>query len=112
MNETIMIGRLAKDVELRSTKEGKAVANFVLAVDRGKKDAGADFVPVIVWDKLAELVKQYCSKGDMVAIRGHIQVRPYEKDGQKRTSTEVVAEEVKFLSTKRKEAAPEEVLPY
>ena len=106
MNEIILIGRLAKDPEMRSTKTGKAVANFSIAVDRRHKDDGADFFSVIVWDKLAELVKQYCSKGDQIAVRGHIQSRSYEANGQKRTATEVVAEEIKFLQNRKQDSIP------
>jgi len=118
MNKVIEIGRLSTEVELRATKDGKPVCNFGLAVDRNRKDAGADFFSIIAWDKLATLCKQYCSKGDLVAVYGHLQARPYEKDGQHRTSTEVVAEEVKFLSTKHRttESAQKddetEALPY
>lgn len=106
MNELVLIGRLTKDPELRATKTGKAVVNFALAVERRHKEEGADFFSVIVWDKLAELVKQYCSKGDMVAVRGHLQSRSYEVQGQKRTATEVVAEEIKFLQNRKQENAP------
>lgn len=122
MNELVLIGRLTKDPELRSTKTGKAVVNFALAVERRHKEEGADFFSVIVWDKLAELVKQYCSKGDMVAVRGHLQSRSYEAQGQKRTATEVVAEEIKFLQNRKTpqevpqdapvEDAPQDDLPY
>ena len=105
MNNTVMIGRFARDPELRSTRSGKSVVNFILAVPRTHKDDGCDWIPVIVWDKLAELVKQYCHKGDPVGVRGHMQTRDYESNGQKRTAVELVAEEVEFLGRReRKEA--------
>lgn len=102
MNKVILIGRLTKDVDLKYTQEGKAVANFTLAVDRpfknqqGEKEA--DFIRIVVWGKQAENCGNYIGKGRLVAVSGRLQTRSYEaEDGQRRYITEVVAGEVKFL---------------
>ena len=108
MNKVILIGRLVKDVELRNTSNGTAVAKFTLAVDRpytnqnGEKEA--DFINILVWRKLAEFCEKYLKKGNKVALEGLIQTRNYEdKEGKKHYITEVVAENVQFLETKKKE---------
>ena len=100
MNTVILIGRLTKDPELRYTNNGKAVANFTIAVNRGfGKDNEADFIPVVVWEKQAENCANYLSKGKQAGVQGRIQVRTYEaKDGGTRYVTEVVANMVEFLS--------------
>lgn len=99
-NRVILIGRLTKPPELRYTQSGTAVATFTLAVDRQKKDE-ADFIPIVAWQKTAEACANYLDKGSLVAVEGRIQIRRYEdKQGQKRTATEVIAEAVKFLSKK------------
>lgn len=101
MQRWIGIGRLTKDVELRQTSSGTAVAGFTLAVD-GYKDH-TDFIPIVVWGKQAENCSQYLSKGKLAAVNGRMQVRSYEdSNGNKRVVTEVVAESVKFLSPKDK----------
>lgn len=102
MNLIVLIGRLTRDPELRYTPQGTAVANFTLAVDRYKKGE-ADFIPIVVWQKQAENVAQYVTKGAQVAVEGRLQVRTYEdKEGQKRTIAEVVANSVQFLDSKKK----------
>ena len=102
MNRFIAIGRLTKDPEKRTTQNGTSVCTFTLAVDRRFKNANgereADFFPVVCWRQVADLSAQYLSKGKQVAIAGEVQMRSYEKDGQKRYVTEVVADEVQFLS--------------
>ncbi|RQD69475.1 MAG: single-stranded DNA-binding protein [Tindallia sp. MSAO_Bac2] len=100
MNSVILIGRLTKDPELRYTNTGKAVANFTVAINRSfGKDSEADFIPVVVWEKQAENCANYLSKGSQVGVQGRIQVRTYEaKDGGTRYVTEVVGNNVEFLS--------------
>lgn len=106
MNKVVLIGRLARDPEVRYTQSGKAVTSFTLAVDRRvRKDTEAqqtvDFIPIVAWDKLAEICGNYLAKGRRTAVEGHIQVRSYEaKDGAKRYVTEVIAESVEFLGDK------------
>ena len=97
-----MIGRLCKDPELKFTPgTGTAVCTFTLAVDRRFKKEGqpsADFVPVVVWGKIAESTANYKKKGELIGVAGRIETRSYEaKDGGKRYVTEVIADEVQFL---------------
>jgi single-strand DNA-binding protein len=103
LNSVVLIGRLAADPEVRYTPEGVAVGRFSLAVQRPKRpdgqDAGADFIDVVVWRRLAEVVAEHLVKGSTVAVAGRIQVRDYEtRDGQRRRAVEVVARDVRFLS--------------
>lgn len=105
MNNVSIVGRLTKDPELRSIADGRAVTNITVAVNRTFTNASgereADFIPVVVWNRQAENLAKYCSKGSQVAITGRIQTRNYEQtDGTKRYVTEVVAESVTFLSSK------------
>ena len=104
MNKIILIGRLTKDVELKVTKAGTAVASFTLAVDRPfAKEKETDFIPCVVWQKQAENCAQYLGKGSLVAVEGRLEVRPFEdREGNRRTITEVVAESVQFLDNKKK----------
>ncbi|MBT9258179.1 MAG: single-stranded DNA-binding protein [Clostridiales bacterium] len=97
MNHIVLIGRLTGDPELKTLDSGTSVARFTLAVDRREEET--DFIPIVTWGKLAELVSQYLSKGRQVAVAGRLQIRSYEaQDGQRRTFAEVVAREVKFLT--------------
>lgn len=103
MNKCHIIGRMTKDPEVRYTQGGTAVATFTLAVDRRvakDKPKEADFIPCVVWGKMADgVVKNYCHKGKQVAVEGRIQVRSYDaKDGTKRYVTEVVVNELELLS--------------
>lgn len=103
MNKVILIGRLVRDPELRfTTGTGIAISTFSLAVDRkhvdqnGKKQT--DFINIVCWRNLAEIVANNLSKGRLVAVSGSIQTRKYQaNDGSNRWVTEVIAEEVKFL---------------
>lgn len=97
MNKVVLIGRLAKDPELRYTPgNGIAVSSLTLAVDNYNSktgEKGADFIPIVVWGKSAENVAQYCAKGSQIAVSGRIANRSYDaKDGTKRYITEVVAD--------------------
>jgi single-strand DNA-binding protein len=103
LNRIVLVGRLTRDPELRSTASGTAVANFTLAVDRQRSNAQgerqADFIRIVVWGKQAETCTSYLSKGRLVAVDGRLQISAYQgQDGQNRTSAEVVAESVRFLS--------------
>ena len=102
----ILIGRLTRDPELKFLQSGKAVCNFTLAVDKPFGDKEADFIPVVVWGKIAEACGNNLGKGRLVAVNGRLQIRTYEKDGQKRYITEVVAGEVKFLDYGKKNEKP------
>lgn len=117
MNSAILTGRITKDLELRQTQGGTAVLNFGLAVDRRFKKDGeqtADFINIVCWGKTAELVAQYMSKGSKIGVIGRIQTGSYEKEGQKVYTTDVIAEQVEFLDSKKKdetEAKVAEIFP-
>jgi single-strand DNA-binding protein len=104
MNSVVLIGRLARDPELRYTGTGKAVTTLTVAVNRGYgKDQEADFIPVVVWEKQAENCANYLTKGSQVGVQGRMQVRSYEaQNGEKRYVTEVVGNQVEFLSASGK----------
>ena len=108
MNKVFLIGHLVKDPELRYTSSNIPVASFTLAVNRnftnqnGEKEV--DFINIVAWKKQAENIHKYCSKGSKVAIEGRVQVRSYDdQNGQKRYVTEIVSENIEFLSTKKEE---------
>ena len=105
MNKVTLIGRLVRDPEMKYTPgNGAAVTNFTIAVDKFVKkgeEKQADFINCVAWNKTAELIAQYFTKGKMIAISGRIQTRTYDaKDGTKRYVTEVVADELQFLDNK------------
>lgn len=104
LNRVILIGRVVAQPEMRYTTSGKAVANFRLAVDRrGRVDGenNADFIPIVAWERLAEICGEFLTKGKLVAIEGRLQTRTYEtKDGQKRSAFDVVATEMQMLSSR------------
>lgn len=101
MNNVSLIGRLTKDVQERRTQNGTPVVSFTLAVDRRKKEDGADFINCIAWDKAAETIAKYVHKGDLFGVTGYIQTRNYEKDGRMVYVTEVVTTSFQFLERKR-----------
>ncbi len=101
MNLCVLIGRLTKDVQERRTQNGKSVVSFTLAVDRRKKEYGADFINCIAWDNAAETIARYVHKGDLFGVTGYIQTRSYEKDGRMNYVTEVVTTGFQFLEHKR-----------
>lgn len=107
MNSVKLSGRLTRDPELKQTQAGVPVASFGLAVDRKFNRDEADFIPITAWRKTAEFVAKYFHKGQRVIIsEGRIRVTPYtDRDGNKRTRFEVVADEVEFGESKR---APED----
>lgn len=104
MNKAILIGRLTKDPELKTTGSGVSVCSFTLAVNRRFKNADggydADFINCVAWRQQAEFITKYCSKGSMIGVVGNIQTRNYEKDGQRVYVTEIMVEEVQALSSK------------
>lgn len=107
MNKVILLGRLTRDPEMKNTTTGKAVTRFTLAVDRrfknkdGQKEA--DFINIVVWGKQAEFAAQYLSKGSQISVSGRLQVSSYDgQDGQRRYMTEVVADEINFVSSGQK----------
>lgn len=104
LNRALLVGRLTRDPELRRTGSGKAVTSFNLAVERNFKsdDQEADFINCVCWGKIAENTERYCSKGSLVSVDGRIQTRNYENNqGQKVYVTEVIADSVQFINTRR-----------
>lgn len=105
MNKIVVLGRLTKDPEVKYTPSQKVVALFTLAVDRpflnqqGQREA--DFIPVVVWGKGAELIGNSCAKGHRLLVEGRLQIRNYEdKDGNKRWATEIIANNFEFIERK------------
>ena len=107
LNRIILMGRLTRDPELRHTQTGTAVASFSLAVDRDFKDKSTgekstDFIDIVAWRSTAEFVSRYFTKGRMAVVEGRLQLRDWtDRDGNKRRTAEVVAENVYFGDSKR-----------
>ena len=107
LNHIVIMGRLARDPELRHTQSGTPVASFRLAVDRDFKDKNTgerttDWIDVVAWRGTGEFVSRYFSKGRMAVVEGRLQIRDWtDKEGNKRTSAEVVADNVYFGDSKR-----------
>lgn len=111
MNKCILIGRLTRDPEMRGEGE-KRTARFTLAVDRGGRDAGADFISCVAFKKTAELMEQYITKGTRIGVEGHINTGSYtNKDGNKVYTTDVLVDRLEFLESKRDEMARNEQAP-
>ena len=105
MNKVILAGRLTKNIEMRYTQTGKAIARFILSVNRrvskDKEKQQADFIPIIVWNKLAEICSKYLTKGSQILVEGHLQIRDYvAQDGKKHYIAEVIAQELEFMGSK------------
>ena len=112
LNKFIGIGRLTRDPEVKYLQSAIAVASFNLAVERSFKNKDgekeADFVPIVVWRKTAELIEKYTTKGSLIAVSGRIQTRSYnDQDGNRRYITEVIADEIQFLSTNKQNSKPD-----
>lgn len=131
INQVVIAGNLTRDPELRSLPSGQNVASFSIAVNRhfqkdgGEKVEEVSYVKIVAWAKLAEICNEYLKKGSPVLVSGRIQSRSWEaEDGSKRSATEVVASNVQFLSTGKKqekaestsepknELAPDEDIPF
>lgn len=110
MNRIILMGRLTREPEVKTTPTGKTVVVFSLAVDRpftaknGQREA--DFINIVTWNKTAELVGTYVHKGERLLVEGRLQIRSYEgKDGQKHYVTEVIADRVEFIEKRNSSGA-------
>ena len=122
LNKIILMGRLTRDPELRRTSSGTAVTSFSLAVDRDFKSQGGDketdFIDIVAWRNTAEFVSKYFTKGRMAVVEGRLQIRDWtDRDGGKRRSAEVIAENVYFGDSKREggsdySSAPAYSAPY
>lgn len=104
MNQVTLIGRIANDIEVNDLENGKKVCNFSLAVDRPFKNANGenetDFFDCTAWNNVAVNTAEYTQKGNTIAVKGHLQMNTYEKDGQKHKKVTVIADSVKFLQSK------------
>ena len=109
LNQIVIMGRLTRDPELRRTGSGIAVASFSVAVDRDwpNKETGekeTDFIDCVAWRHNGEFVSKYFSKGSMIVVSGRLQIRPWvDKDGNKRKTAEIVADNIYFGESKKKE---------
>lgn len=110
MNKVILIGRLARDPEMRTTMSGTNVTRFTLAVTRTYQDQngerGADFINCVAWRRQAENIAKYCVKGSQVAVEGRIQTGSYDaQDGTKRYTTDIICDNCTFLGTKNSDSS-------
>lgn len=94
MNLFAFAGNITRDIEVKSTQGGKKVASFGIAINEGKDKT--TFLNCVAWEKTAELLEQYCKKGDRLSGSGRIEIRSYEKDGEKKYVTEVIVREFDF----------------
>lgn len=99
INQVILMGRLTRDPEMRTTTTGKSIASFSLAVDRQSQDDQADFFDITAWEKLGELANQYLSKGRRCLVQGRLRQDSWDdkETGKKRSKVEVVATDITFL---------------
>lgn len=117
INRIVLVGRITKNPELKSTQSNISFMNFTLAVNRQFKNADgeteADFISCVAWRKTAELISQYVRKGNLLAIDGKLQTRSYQADdGTMRYVTEVVADSVVFLEPKKEDKSAEKKAGY
>lgn len=110
LNYIVMMGRLTHDPELRRTQAGDAVCSFRIACDRDYKtksgEKETDFIDVVAWRGVAETTAKYFAKGRMAVVEGRLQIRPWtDKDGNKRSTTEIVASHVRFGDSKPKDTS-------
>lgn len=111
-NLSVLIGRLVADPELRSTSTGVPVTSFRIAVDRAYQKDVTDFLDIVAWRERAEFVCQHFHKGKLILVVGSVQSRNYvDKDNNKRTAVEVVADNIRFVGPKEKKADSEEDAP-
>lgn len=108
LNQVVLVGRLTDDPSVTKTESGQKVSTVTLAVNRSFKNPEGiyetDFIRCILWNVIAENTSEYCKKGDIVGVKGRIQVSNYvDKDNNKKYTTEVIAEKVTFLSSKKTE---------
>lgn len=106
MNKVILIGRLTRDPEIKNLNDDKKVCRLTLAVDRVRKSERdtetADFIPIIAWNKLADVLSKYTVKGSKILVAGRLQLRKWEDDnGNNHISTEVIAQEIELLDYKK-----------
>ena len=101
LNQTVIVGRIVRDLEVHETENGNKVAQLTLAVPRSYKNVDGtydtDFIRCVLWNGIAETACEYCKKGDIIGVKGRIQTSNYEKEGEKIYTTEVIAEKITRL---------------
>lgn len=107
LNQIILVGRLTRDITVNKSENGTKVATITLAIPRSFKNSDGtydtDFVDCVAFDNIAENTSEYCSKGDIVGVKGRVQSRTIEKDGKKETQVDIICEKITFLSSKPKD---------
>ena len=107
LNQVVLVGRLVYDLQVNKNEKGKKICNITLAIPRSFKNIDGtydtDFIKCKAFDVIAENTKEYCRKGDIVGVKGRLQSSVYEKDGEKKSSMDVICEKVTFLSSKKQE---------
>ena len=107
LNQIVLVGRLTRNITVNKSENGVKVATITLAVPRSFKNSDGvydtDFIDCVVFDSIAENTSEYCSKGDIVGVKGRVQSRLEEKEGKKENIIEIIAEKVTFLSSHTKE---------
>jgi single-strand DNA-binding protein len=112
INNAVVMGRLVRDPEMRTTSDGKSVCSFCVAVDDNYNKDKTYFIDFIAWRNTAEFVCKYFRKGSMIAVQGKITTRNWEdKNGNKRKETEIVADNVSFCGDKKSDSAPMDIVP-
>ena len=112
LNRVSLMGRLTRNPELRHTQSGKSVVSFSIAVDRDFEKNATDFLDVVAWENTADFVSRYFAKGRMAVICGRLQTREWQdRDGGKRKTTEIVAENVYFGDSKKESDSREPAAP-
>lgn len=113
MNIVTLHGRIAKDPETKSTQTGKTMARFTVAVDRGGKDKGADFISCVAWERTAELIAKYFVKGKEILLQGRIQTGSYtDNAGVKHYTTDIIVNNIEFCGSKGTSAAETADVPF
>ena len=107
LNQIVLVGRLTRDIAVNKSSNGTKVATLSLAIPRSFKNSegmyDTDFIDCVAFENIAENTASYCSKGDIVGVKGRVQSRVVEKDGKKEYLMDIVAEKVTFLSSRKKE---------
>lgn len=112
LNHIVLMGRLTRNPEMRTTQSGKPVTSFSLAVERDFQKDVTDFINIVAWNRTAEFVNSYFTKGQLVAVSGSLQIRNWEdQNGNKRQTAEVIAEHVYFAEPKRPSDRPSGGVP-
>lgn len=109
LNQIILVGRLTRDISVNRSEKGVKVATISLAIPRSFKNSegsyDTDFIDCIAFDTVAENTSEYCSKGDIVGVKGRVQSRIVEKDDKKEYCTDIICEKVTFLSSRKQDEA-------